>query len=876
MRAVLCFLLAFLMATGAATAASRESFDYYFVIDTSGSMAGRPAGSGNANIMPRVKQAVNEFIDKLSLGSRVAVLPFDQKVHDAKWMSLTREEERGALKSFVSAFDPIGPRTCIYAALLQALGWMQKARSQSRGVRCLSTFLLYTDGLNDCDDPSTLRQVLERFRQLRTENDHLFYTTLGVELPRAERELLESTPGVHYVAEPRGQLEPISLVEARPVALNFGEFERGASTTRHLALSFNEHLKGQTVTVSLEMADLAEHEAVRLRPEQFQLDGTDVAFTLELINPETFRQREFSGELKLRPAQGRLHVTPYNIPVSFSTLPPRSYDVTSPSPIPANLGELAFSPEGAIRAEARFLLQPSASVRSEETTLSAEVLLDPANPRALATGRQVRLSAGEQQGRRLDLGPDDRGFSLTVDLRKDAVEPGTYKGDIVLSSDGASVRGPGLVAVPGADRVSKIPFSFSVPGERMVVISVARGLPLDLGSAVVEHIAPGAPATLEQPVMVRFSPDAAAKGATVRADLELLPGNPSALEPGKDVLLAAGPGQGPSVTLDPQLDRLLVRALVPGTATPGLYKGRVTFWSKGADLAGQGLEPVAQSARALAFQFEIDVEKRLTVTLDGWQPALGDLAPASPGTHQVKKLKLGWSKSAVKAGAAVRAILKWEGKANLGALRAGTQSGLEVKLTPDHDALTLTLSPPDSLGVGNYSGLLEFQGEGCSVVGPELAAAASAGAGPALTLTARVPRPTWVYAAIVGALLLLLGVWGYSASLPRFSSWARLAIEAGPGSPGSYYLRGYQGRFSTEITVGGRGAAQVALEGLVGRAFTLRVAGGNRYLIVASMPLELRLPDSGDESLAPGRSRALPHGTTVRLGELELLFSDRS
>jgi hypothetical protein len=161
-------------------------------------------------------------------------------------------------------------------------------------------------------------------------------------------------------------------------------------------------------------------------------------------------------------------------------------------------------------------------------------------------------------------------------------------------------------------------------------------------------------------------------------------------------------------------------------------------------------------------------------------------------------------------------------------------------------------------------------------VGPELAAPAAQGAGPSLALTARVPRPTWVYAVIGGALLLLLGVWGYSASLPRFSSWARLAVESGPGAPGSHYLRGYQGRFSTEITVGGRGAAQVVLEGLVGRAFTLRVAGGNRYLIVASTPLELRLPDSGDESLAPGRSRTLPDGTLVRLGELELLFSDRS
>ncbi|MBI3891298.1 MAG: VWA domain-containing protein [Candidatus Wallbacteria bacterium] len=874
------FLTALLLlaATILGAAASRESFNYYLVIDTSGSMAGRPAGSGNANIMPRVKEAVTAFLAKLAAGSRVAILPFDVKVHGSIWVTLAGETERTRAVKLVESLDPRGPRTCIYTALAEAFRWDQALKAKDAGARHVSTFLVFTDGLNDCDDSITMRDVLAKFRMIRGPNDFLFYTTLGVELPAAERGLLAAEPGVRYVAEPKGALEPISLVEARPAALDFGDIGAGGKATRKLAFTYVEQLAGKTVELALEMEGLEDREAVQLRPERIALDGGEAEVTLELLNPQSFRQRKFAGVLKLS-AAGRVHVSPESLPIEFSTMPPRSYEVASPVPLPAALGELPFSAAGKASAQVRFLIQPSASIESGGSTLEAVVSLAPGNPKALEAGRHVWLSAGGARGAAVALSAGAREVVLGVELARTDAAPGQYQGSVVLSSPDADVRGPGLVPVAGTGRAASIPFSFSLAGERVVLVASASGagFPLELGSVVLDRIAPATPAVLEKPVTLAFSPDAVARKASLRADLELSPGNPGPLRPGEDLTLSAGGAKGASIAIAAGTDRLMLRALVPAGTKPGTYRGRVLLWPTDVALGGKGLENVTQSetARSFAFLLEAEPEKRLTLSSAGWQADLGDLRPSSAGLRVDCTFRLAWSSSAVKAGATARASVRVEPAGPAASLKAGTQAGEAVQLTPEHAELTLGLDLPASASSGRYRATLEVRGEGCEVGGEGLAACGDRAVTGSVAF--RVPRPLWIDLTAAALVLLAFAAWAWQASIPRFSALARLTVEEGPGAPGAYYLRGHQGRFAGQVWVGGRGTADLGVEGLAGRAFALVPDRSGRCSVVALSAMTLVNPDTGQsEDLSIGRATPLPEGAQLKVADLKFAFNQLS
>lgn len=855
--------------------AARESFNYYLVIDVSGSMAGRPAGSGNANIMPRVKEAVGEFLARLAPGCRVAVLPFDVKVHDGLWVTLASDTERGRVAKLVRELDPRGPRTCIYSALMQAFRWDQTLKAKDPGARHVSTFLVFTDGLNDCDDSVTLRDVLQKYRMIRGPSDFLYYTTLGVELPAGDKALLAGEPGVRYVSEPRGALEPISLVEARPAALDFGDVGPSGKSARKLALAFDAKLAGTPVEVSLDVEGLEEREAARVRPEKFTLGEGDLEVTLELINPLSFRQRKYSGILGLT-AAGRVHFAPGSLPVEFSTLPPRSFEVASTLPLPVDFGELPFSADGAAVAEARFLIQPSASVESTGAALEAAVSLEAGNPSPLAAGRHAALVAAGTRGGAVTLGAAARELKLVLALPKADVRPGEYRGRIVLSSSDAELRGAGLVAVAGGSRAMAVPFAFRIAGERVVLVAPAAGaaFPLALGTAVQERIRPDAPAVLEAPVAFVFSPDAVSRKASLRADLELAAANPSALGAGADVELHTGGARGASVMVPAGTDRLVVRARVPAAAKPGTYRGRILLWPSEATLGGAGLEPVAQSAqaRSVAFAFEVEPEKRLTLGAQGWQ---GDLGTVTRGEKREQKVTLVWSSTAARAGATARLTAKAEPPGVVALWKAGTQAGASVVVGSELEEATLSIDVPAGAPSGGCRVELEVRGDGCEVGGVGFEGSGERVARAAIALS--VARPLWQTAGAVVLLVIVLAAWGYAVSIPRFSALARLTVEEGEGAPGAYYLRGHQGRFSREIWVGGRGAADLGMAGLAGRAFALRPEQGGRTALVASSPVTLTNPETGvKEELAPGRSAPLAHGAEIEVAGLKLVFHQYS
>lgn len=182
--------------------------DYFFLIDTSGSMVGLPQGSGSAVIMPKVKNAIGEFIHELPLKSRVVVLPFDRSIHDRKDFMFDTEQSRQKTIEYVNRLEAKGQVTWIYYALREALELAQSFESPTQRKQSI---MLYTDGLNNGPDDLTLNDIIDRFKLRRGENEFLFlyYNTLGVSLPLSEFDQLEKVDGIYVSEHPTGEVPPI-------------------------------------------------------------------------------------------------------------------------------------------------------------------------------------------------------------------------------------------------------------------------------------------------------------------------------------------------------------------------------------------------------------------------------------------------------------------------------------------------------------------------------------------------------------------------------------------------------------------------------------------------------------------------------------------
>jgi Mg-chelatase subunit ChlD len=151
---------------------TQESFDYLFVIDTSGSMVGKPAGSGNAVIFPQVKEALCSFIQSIESGATLAFLPFHRDVQARKEIVLS-DASRAAACDYVKSLDATGQVTWVYYSLRTALKRAEELRQGASGPR-VQTILLYTDGKDNGPQDLTLEGILQHFKLQRAENEHLY------------------------------------------------------------------------------------------------------------------------------------------------------------------------------------------------------------------------------------------------------------------------------------------------------------------------------------------------------------------------------------------------------------------------------------------------------------------------------------------------------------------------------------------------------------------------------------------------------------------------------------------------------------------------------------------------------------------------------
>lgn len=310
---VACSFLCLLVASQPARAATHPvAYDYVVLIDTSKSMAGY---GGAQVIFPKVKTAVNHFVESLDLGQSVVyVYTFDSGLRTRAGIRLRTQSDKARVEAIINGLRATGETTAIYTSLGETLKAMRQVRLSSPDKTHVQTILLFTDG-RDNQSGDSFGQIASQFRLAKGENPYLFlkYVTLGTTAdPR-----WKSIDGVDVVTNPPGVLQQLQSVRVLPVDLDFGSLQSSDTSERVIQISFDKGLQGATVGISASSQDAESAGGlVSVEPANVELNGTTAAsgslvmtqtLTLRVQNRTSLDQNSaYSGRIDLSVAGGKL------------------------------------------------------------------------------------------------------------------------------------------------------------------------------------------------------------------------------------------------------------------------------------------------------------------------------------------------------------------------------------------------------------------------------------------------------------------------------------------------------------------------------------------------------------------------------------------
>lgn len=445
-----------------ASDAGAQGTEYVYLIDTSGSMVGLPAGSGNANIFPAVKEELIRHLESLEPGDMLHVRTFDEGVRSAEVFSIGSDADRDRAEQYVLGLDARGQSTWVYQSIVNTARERARERSEASSADSRESpaiYFVYTDGLDNDPQGTDMRGMLEQFGEIKQENDFLFYVTLGVDLPEADKEALAGDDHARHLLVPEGEPPRIGVLQVRPAALHFGFVEGDLSNSRSVALRLSNV---DTANVTLRFhSSFPEAEAlggvVDVEPATTDF-GRYRDVRLRLVNRESFPDQTFEGSLSVSADQPHIQVVPDLVTATLSTVPLPAATVAV-DPAGLDFGEAAV---GAAAPEAISLrVEFGASARSGESGFYVETESSAPDETAVPTvawnGRPV---AGASQL----LTSADRINELVVSWPETPADPGTFAGRVRLvpellrlEGDPAWTLGDGSFTVPWSLQVRPAP-----------------------------------------------------------------------------------------------------------------------------------------------------------------------------------------------------------------------------------------------------------------------------------------------------------------------------------------------------------------------------------------------------------------------------------
>lgn len=334
--AILAMLLTVLPPHFGATATQApEVRDYVILIDTSGSMIGNPAGSGNAVIFPRVKTAIDTFISSLGAGANVSLLPFSDDVNPAAIRSFTinSNDDRAAAVSYVDGLQADGALTWLYRSIETGLTQLQAMRNGDDHLH-VSTLMVYTDGIGNGPGDSDVDSLIDALNLARADASDLLvkYFSLGLDVP--DEATLEAN-GVDVITNPRGELPVQREIRVSPGSIELGAMVPGQSLQQTLELALPDgDLSKLRLVLGVE-GSLPNGAVLSIDQSRIELDRDTAPVTFTLSD-DALPADDYTLTLSMRSNSANVWIAPDSLPIHFIIREPSPTATDTPSPVPTS------------------------------------------------------------------------------------------------------------------------------------------------------------------------------------------------------------------------------------------------------------------------------------------------------------------------------------------------------------------------------------------------------------------------------------------------------------------------------------------------------------------------------------------------------------
>lgn len=447
------------------------AYEFYFLVDTSGSMAGK--GPGNPrDIFPAVQDNVNKFIDSLDVGDTdLFVYTFDKGIGETHFAALDSPDAKQQAKSFISSLAADGSMTYIYDSLSVVLDEAAEQRAAHGGRPVVQTIFLFTDGMDNSPN-TTLSQIIDRFRLERGENDFLYfrYITLGT----TAAEEWKQVPGAEVtdVDSDVPELPELLSVRIKPAALDFGSLAGRDASTRTLQLTYDPRLEGAVIDLLAASEDAEQAGALtQVAPAEVMLEASSAAegsnvmsidLELSVANKDGLSEGvDYAGRMSIaHDGDGMVAVTPPAVDFVFDVTPAAiiSLEAGDRDSLSAELGELdPYEAEGRVERTVSTDVVFNDQARSAGSSVFARVSQADGPANELVS----LLGPDGQPVEQLEITPEAPELTAIVSV-PEGVDPGDYRYEIVLEPHDAELEG-GEASETGQEGMSAYTVSFSVP-----------------------------------------------------------------------------------------------------------------------------------------------------------------------------------------------------------------------------------------------------------------------------------------------------------------------------------------------------------------------------------------------------------------------------
>ena len=226
---------------------------FVYLIDTSGSMEGRPAGSGSENIFPEVKTALKTLARNMLPGDSADVFTFHEGIRSHETFG---SGEINAAVAHIDGLAADGNTTCVYESTLSAADTVRQALAASPETPFRTVFFVFTDGEDESHQDKcsggveSMEVMLSQYAGLRRHDDILLYAKLGKGLSSTDLAALDTVPFAHHVHDPHRDFL-FGVVSVETPEIDFGEVKHDPSAPDSIVL-VTRMLQPADLTVTVE------------------------------------------------------------------------------------------------------------------------------------------------------------------------------------------------------------------------------------------------------------------------------------------------------------------------------------------------------------------------------------------------------------------------------------------------------------------------------------------------------------------------------------------------------------------------------------------------------------------------------------------------